>query len=88
MFAQYPETTSFYRATVVSAPLPQPGAGSKSAAGAKPDPGAVKGMYRLAFVDDEDRVMDVHKDLVVKVGRVKPSCQLLADETQPPKTVQ
>lgn len=77
MFAQYPETTSFYRATVVAAPLPQPGAGSKSAsAAAKPDPGAVKGMYRLAFVDDEDRLMDVHKDLVVKVGCVERSCQL------------
>ena len=34
----------------------------------KPDPGAKREKYRLTFVDDNDQVCEVHKDLVVAVS--------------------
>ncbi|WVQ84369.1 hypothetical protein IAT38_006521 [Cryptococcus sp. DSM 104549] len=68
VLALYPDTTSFYRATVVSAPLPGTGHAlgvRGQGAASKPDPGAKKSMYRLLFVDDDGNVQEVHKDYVV-----------------------
>lgn len=66
----YPDTTSFYRATVVSAPIPGTGMGRGVRGGnGRADPGAKPGVYRLAFVDDGDNISDVVKDLVVMVGQ-------------------
>ncbi|CAK9780607.1 hypothetical protein CC85DRAFT_286749 [Cutaneotrichosporon oleaginosum] len=64
VLALYPETTSFYRATVVSPPIPGTGMG-RTARGARPDAGAKAGQYRLAFVDDGDSVLDVDKGFVI-----------------------
>jgi SAGA-associated factor 29 len=65
----YPDTTSFYRATVVSAPLPGTGMGRGPRGGSgRVDPGAKPGVYRLSFVDDGDNISDVAKDLVVLVS--------------------
>ena len=65
----YPDTTSFYRATVVSAPIPGTGMGLGVKNGnGRLDPGAKKGMYRLAFVDDGDNVHEVNKDYVIIVS--------------------
>lgn len=58
MLGLYPDTTSFYRATVVSPP---------SRGGAKVNPER-KDMYELTFVDDGDAVHDVHRYNVIKVG--------------------
>lgn len=69
VLALYPDTTSFYRATVVSAPIPGTGMGRGVRGGnGRPDPGAKAGQYRLAFVDDGDNVHDVNKTLVVLVS--------------------
>ena len=69
MLGLYPETTSFYRATVISAPIPGTGMGYGVRGGnGKPDPGAKREKYRLTFVDDNDQVCEVHKDLVVAVS--------------------
>ncbi|GMK53748.1 hypothetical protein CspeluHIS016_0103340 [Cutaneotrichosporon spelunceum] len=64
VLALYPETTSFYRATVVSPPIPGTGMG-RTARGARPDASAKAGQYRLAFVDDGDSVLDVDKGYVI-----------------------
>jgi SAGA-associated factor 29 len=69
VLALYPDTTSFYRATVVSAPLPGTGHGLGIRGGSgRADPGAKKEVYRLAFVDDGDNLSEVHKDSVVLVS--------------------
>ena len=70
VLALYPDTTSFYRATVVSAPVPGTGNGLGVKGGnSKPDPGAKREKYRLTFVDDEPgKVPEVHKDYVVAVS--------------------
>jgi len=70
----YPETTSFYRATVISAPYPGTGMGKgvRMEKG-KPELGAKKGKYRVEFVDDDGAVREVDAAMVVKVrldGRV------------------
>lgn len=68
VLALYPDTTSFYRATVVAAPMPGTGHGlgiRGQGANSKADPGAKRGMYRLLFVDDDGNVQDVQKDYVV-----------------------
>lgn len=65
VLALYPDTTSFYRATVVSAPIPAKG---------KADVGAKAGVYRLAFVDDGDNIHDVDRDLVVLVSFTVGAC--------------
>ncbi|AFR98630.1 SAGA-associated factor 29 [Cryptococcus neoformans C23] len=68
VLALYPDTTSFYRATVVAAPIPGTGHGlgiRGQGANSKADSGAKKGMYRLLFVDDDGNVQDVQKDYVV-----------------------
>jgi SAGA-associated factor 29 len=64
VLALYPETTSFYRATVVSPPIPGTGMG-RTARGARPDASAKAGQYRLAFVDDGDSVLHVDKGYVI-----------------------
>lgn len=64
VLALYPDTTSFYRATVVSAPA----AGSGNRGQRAADPAAKPGVYRLAFVDDGDHIHEVDKDLVVLVS--------------------
>ena len=65
----YPDTTSFYRATVISAPAPGTATslGVKNGNG-KPDTGAKREKYRLSFVDDGDKVFEVHRDFVVTVS--------------------
>lgn len=68
VLALYPDTTSFYRATVISAPIPGTGMGGPPRPGVRADPGAVKGMYRLSFVDDDDNVRDVEAKMVVMVS--------------------
>ncbi|ODN74033.1 hypothetical protein L202_07508 [Cryptococcus amylolentus CBS 6039] len=68
VLALYPDTTSFYRATVVAAPYPGSGNGlgvRGQGHGLKPDPGAKRGVYRLMFVDDDGHVQEVQKDYVV-----------------------
>ncbi|WVO14320.1 hypothetical protein L204_101952 [Cryptococcus depauperatus] len=68
VLALYPDTTSFYRATVVAAPYPGTGHGlgvRGQGGNVKADSGAKKGMYRLLFVDDDGNVQEVHKDYVV-----------------------
>ncbi|WWD18732.1 hypothetical protein CI109_103186 [Kwoniella shandongensis] len=66
VLALYPDTTSFYRATVVSAPIPGTGNGLGVRGGnGRAEPGAKKGLYRLAFVDDDGNVLEVQKDYVV-----------------------
>lgn len=65
----YPDTTSFYRATVVSPPIPGTGMGrGVRGASARTEPGAKPGLYRLSFVDDGDNISDVDKHLVVAVS--------------------
>ncbi|RSH90860.1 hypothetical protein EHS25_010036 [Saitozyma podzolica] len=63
----YPETTSFYRATVVAPPLPGTGHGLGVRFGSRLEQGAgsEKGHYLLLFVDDDDKMSVVHKDLVL-----------------------
>lgn len=71
VLALYPDTTSFYRTTVVAAPMPGTGHGHGvrgQGANSKADPGAKRGMYRLLFVDDDGNVQDVQKDYVVAVS--------------------
>lgn len=69
VLALYPDTTSFYQATVVSAPLPGTGMGLGVRGGnGRADPGAKTGVYRLSFVDDGDNVPEVDRDLVVLVS--------------------
>ncbi|TXT15885.1 hypothetical protein VHUM_00388 [Vanrija humicola] len=69
VLALYPDTTSFYQATVVSAPLPGTGMGLGVRGGnGRADPGAKAGVYRLSFVDDGDNVPEVDRDLVVLVS--------------------
>ncbi|KAK4688365.1 SAGA-associated factor 29, partial [Tremellales sp. Uapishka_1] len=66
VLALYPDTTSFYSATVIAAPIPGTGMGLGIRNGTgRPDPGAKKENYRLAFVDDDHKVQDVHKYFVV-----------------------
>jgi hypothetical protein len=73
----YPDTTVFYQAQVISAPIPGTGMGLGVRGGTgRPDPGAVKGSYRLAFVEDGDNVHTVDKYRVIKVS---PSQQRLFD---------
>lgn len=67
VLALYPETTSFYRATVVSPPIPGTGMG-RTPRGARADAGAKAGQYRLAFVDDGDSVWEVDKGFVIQVS--------------------
>lgn len=67
VLALYPETTSFYRATVVSPPIPGTGMG-RTPRGARADANAKAGQYRLAFVDDGDSVLDVDKGYVILVS--------------------
>jgi SAGA-associated factor 29 len=69
VLALYPDTTAFYQATVVAAPIPGTGMGTSGSRRA--DPGAKRGKYVLAFVDDGDNTHEVDaKDVV-------PVCQLL-----------
>jgi hypothetical protein len=68
VLALYPDTTSFYRATVVSAPIPGTGMGGPPRPGARAEPGALKGMYRLSFVDDGDEIREVEARMVVMVS--------------------
>jgi len=79
----YPDTTSFYRATVVSAPIPGTGMGRGVRGGnGRAEPGAKPGVYRLSFVDDGDNISDVVKDLVVLVSRAsEPRAQRAASES-------
>ncbi|WVR06585.1 hypothetical protein IAU60_003617 [Kwoniella sp. DSM 27419] len=71
VLALYPDTTAFYRATVISAPIPGTGHGGggggsgKHSAGSRADPGAKKGAYKLMFEEDDHKVHEVQKDLVV-----------------------
>ncbi|KAK8858841.1 hypothetical protein IAR55_003071 [Kwoniella newhampshirensis] len=66
VLALYPDTTSFYRATVISAPIPGTGNGLGVKGGnGRAEPGAKKGVYRLVFVDDDENVSEVQKDDVV-----------------------
>ncbi|ORY30602.1 SGF29 tudor-like domain-domain-containing protein [Naematelia encephala] len=68
VLALYPETTTFYRATVRSAPIPGTGMGlgvRGGSAAPKADREAKAEKYRLVFVDDGDNVLEVHKNLVV-----------------------
>lgn len=64
----YPETTSFYRATVVAPPLPGTGHGLGVRFGSRLEEGAEKEHYLLLFVDDDDKMSVVHKDLVLLVS--------------------
>ncbi|WRT68051.1 uncharacterized protein IL334_005026 [Kwoniella shivajii] len=71
VLALYPDTTSFYRATVISAPIPGTGNGHGIRGGnGKPDPGAIKDSYRLVFVDDDDNIQVVGKDYVLAVSQI------------------
>ena len=56
----YPETTSFYRATVREAPRSQSGGGGG---------GARREVYMLEFVDDNQQIHQVEKDSVVRVSK-------------------
>lgn len=68
VLALYPDTTSFYRATVLAAPVPGTGMGNGVRAnGVRADKGAKEGAYILAFVDDGDNTHVVDKSLVIKV---------------------
>ena len=84
VLALYPDTTAFYRATVVAAPVigNTLSLGSKSGNG-KPDPGAKRDKYRLRFIDDEDQVQDVHKDFVVLVSFSNQVSDLTYERTVP-----
>ena len=69
----YPDTTSFYQATVIAAPLPGTGMGSngpggKSSSGGRTDPRAKKGKYVLMFVDDDEVEWEVDALDVVPVS--------------------
>ncbi|KAK6907771.1 SAGA-associated factor 29 [Kwoniella mangroviensis CBS 10435] len=72
VLALYPDTTSFYRATVVSPPLPGTGNGlglkTTSKSGKNEYAGSKKGVYRLSFVDDDGNIQEVGKDDVVAVS--------------------
>ncbi|WVW84985.1 hypothetical protein I302_107021 [Kwoniella bestiolae CBS 10118] len=72
VLALYPDTTSFYRATVISPPLPGTGNGlglTGKTGNSKWDyAGSKKGVYRLVFVDDDGNVQEVGKDDVVAVS--------------------
>lgn len=64
----YPDTTTFYRATVEAAPIPGTGMGLGVKGGnGRSDPGAEKGSYKLMFVDDGNEARSVDKNYVVKV---------------------
>ncbi|WWC62875.1 uncharacterized protein I303_105473 [Kwoniella dejecticola CBS 10117] len=69
VLALYPDTTSFYRATVISPPLPGTGNGlglpAHSKNGKNDYAGSKKGVYQLVFVDDDDKIQEVAKDMVV-----------------------
>ena len=54
----YPETTSFYRATVREAPRSQSGGGG----------GARRDVYLLEFIDDGQQIHQVEKDSVARVS--------------------
>lgn len=66
VLALYPDTTAFYQATVVAAPIP--GTGSGTSGSRRADPGAKRGRYVLAFVDDGDNTHEVEARDVVTVG--------------------
>ncbi|OCF37307.1 SAGA-associated factor 29 [Kwoniella heveanensis BCC8398] len=71
VLALYPDTTSFYRATVMAPPLPGTGNGlgiRSGSGGGGGEMSSKKGFYRLMFVDDDDNIQDVHKDFVVAVS--------------------
>nr|XP_019013025.1 uncharacterized protein I206_02522 [Kwoniella pini CBS 10737]OCF51806.1 hypothetical protein I206_02522 [Kwoniella pini CBS 10737] len=78
VLALYPDTTSFYRATVISPPLPGTGNGlgllnsknNSNGNNGKDYIGSKKGVYRLMFVDDDDNVQEVAKDDVVAVSNL------------------
>ncbi|WVF68778.1 hypothetical protein IAT40_003550 [Kwoniella sp. CBS 6097] len=66
VLALYPDTTSFYRATVVAPPPPGTGNGLGIRSGSSGgESSGKKGFYKLMFVDDDDNIQDVHKDLVL-----------------------
>jgi SAGA-associated factor 29 len=65
VLALYPDTTAFYQATVVAAPIPGTGMGTSGSRRA--DPGAKRGKYVLAFVDDGDNTHEVDAKDVVPV---------------------
>lgn len=69
MLGLYPDTTSFYQATVIAAPIPGTGMGPK-ATGGRADPGAKKGKYVLSFVDDGNSEQDVDALDVVPVSLI------------------
>jgi hypothetical protein len=59
----------------MSAPIPGTGNGLGVKGGSgRPDPGAKKEKYRLAFVDDGDNIHDVHKSVVVMASQAAPIC--------------
>lgn len=70
----YPDTTSFYQATVVAAPLPGTGMGSNGpghkvgSGNGRTDPKAKKGKYILMFVDDGNVEWEVDALDVVPVS--------------------
>jgi SAGA-associated factor 29 len=66
VLALYPDTTAFYQATVVAAPIPGTGMGTSGSRRA--DPGAKRGKYVLAFVDDGDNTHEVDAKDVVPVS--------------------
>lgn len=70
----YPDTTSFYQATVVAAPLPGTGMGSNGpgakSGGRQLDPKAKKGKYILMFVDDGNQEWEVDALDVVPVSLI------------------
>jgi SAGA-associated factor 29 len=69
VLALYPATTSYYRATVISAPVPGTGMGKGvRTENGKAERGAIKGKYRVMFVDDEEAIREVPAGMVIKVG--------------------
>lgn len=80
----YPDTTSFYGATVIAAPTPGtgmgPGLGGGRGSGVRADKGAQDGAYVLSFVDDGDNTHVVDKIFVIKVGLAGgPGTEMLMD---------
>jgi SAGA-associated factor 29 len=65
VLAIYPDTTSFYRATVLMPPIP----GTGNGIGVKEQGllGAKKGKYVLQFEDDDEKSKEVDAGLVVEV---------------------
>lgn len=73
VLAMYPETTSFYRATVLSPPIPGTGgARSATSATATKGDGSRRGKYVLRFDDDGDKAVEVDAGLVVEVRGLTP----------------